>query len=433
MKRLAIVVQRYGIEVNGGSEFYARLLAERLSRYYYVEVLTTCAIDYETWRNEYKPGVDYINNVKVRRFPVNTERDPILFRKLSERMLSRRHTYIDEINWMYAQGPQSHALLDYIKDNHEQYKRIVFMTYLFFTTFFGMQLVPYKSVMIPTAHDEFPIYFDIYRHFFHIPVSIVYNSVEEKRLINSLFHNEYIKSEVVGIGIDVPQFDRDKEFLVGANYIIYVGRIDESKGCKELCEFFIRYKAKCGGDGLDVANETKKEVETDSANEVYGLNDAYGTDVLDEANGTREIHRNTATGLKLVLVGKKYMEIPEHKDIIYAGFLSEEDKLLAMNNAKLLVLPSIYESLSMVVLESMYLGKPVLVNSKCKVTKGHCQRSNAGLYYSNYPEFHEMLNLMLTNEELRISMGRNGSKYVKDNYNWEVIENQLINLIEHIR
>ncbi len=50
--KLAIVVQRYGRAINGGAELHARYLAEHLARHAEVEVLTTCASDYVSWRNE---------------------------------------------------------------------------------------------------------------------------------------------------------------------------------------------------------------------------------------------------------------------------------------------------------------------------------------------------------------------------------------------
>ena len=43
--------------------------------------------------------------------------------------------------------------------------------------------------------------------------------------------------------------------------------------------------------------------------------------------------------------------------------------------------PQPWKALSLVLLESLGLGVPVLVNGGCDVTRGHCQRSNGGLYY----------------------------------------------------
>ena len=54
--KLAVVVQRYGADINGGAELHARYVAEHLARHAEVEVLTTCARDYVTWRNELPPG-----------------------------------------------------------------------------------------------------------------------------------------------------------------------------------------------------------------------------------------------------------------------------------------------------------------------------------------------------------------------------------------
>ena len=65
--KLAVVVQRYGADLNGGAELHARYIAERLSRHADVEVLTTCARDYITWRNELPAGTDSVNGLLVKR------------------------------------------------------------------------------------------------------------------------------------------------------------------------------------------------------------------------------------------------------------------------------------------------------------------------------------------------------------------------------
>ena len=81
--KVAVVVQRYGADINGGAELHARYIAEHLARHVQVEVLTTCATDYITWRNALPAGVETVHGVTVRRFPVAREREPDEFGQLS--------------------------------------------------------------------------------------------------------------------------------------------------------------------------------------------------------------------------------------------------------------------------------------------------------------------------------------------------------------
>ena len=154
--RIAYVVQRYGLEVNGGSEVHCRLLAERLARFHDVDVLTTCAIDYVTWKDEYPEGVTSLNGVSVRRFKVDYPRNKA-FDEMSSRVFGGPHTEEDEIQWMKLQGPYSSKLLAWLDEHKTSYNVFVFQTYLYCTTFFGLPIVSDRAVLVSTAHDEPPI------------------------------------------------------------------------------------------------------------------------------------------------------------------------------------------------------------------------------------------------------------------------------------
>jgi hypothetical protein len=89
MTKVAFVVQRCGWEVNGGAETLCLKIAERMSKYWEVEILTTCALDYMTWQNHYSPGVAEVSGVKVKRFKVSNQRDVEAFNHLSEKIYPR--------------------------------------------------------------------------------------------------------------------------------------------------------------------------------------------------------------------------------------------------------------------------------------------------------------------------------------------------------
>ncbi|MBR2459834.1 MAG: glycosyltransferase family 4 protein [Clostridia bacterium] len=387
-KKIALVNQRYGAEVNGGSELYCKLYAERLTEWYDVEVITTCALDYTTWENSYPEGVSELNGVTVRRFPVSKKRNKKRFDRLSEKVLNMPVSGEEEEKWIDEQGPYCPACVEYIKEHHKDYHVVIFMTYLYYITAHGVAADMDNAVLLPTAHDEKPIYLKYYRRVFERAKGIIYNTVEEKTLVDSMFSVENTPWIITGIGIDAP----DEEQLFSAkekygleDYILYVGRIDESKGCGTLFRYFEEYKKRNGGD------------------------------------------------LKLVLVGKTVMDIPKRDDIVYLGFVTDEEKFSLTKDARLMVLASEFESLSMIVIESMFYGRPVLLNGKCKVLKGHCTRSNAGLYFENFFEFEGALNYLLNNPDKYAIMRENAKKYVAENYRWDAIMSKLRDFIDNFK
>jgi len=384
VKKIAFVVQRYGQEVTGGSELFASLWAEKLSQYYSVEVLTTCALDYITWENHYPEGVSNINNINVRRFTVEKTRDAQKLADLTE-LIADKADIGTEKEWVNEQGPYCPELIEYIKTEKDQFDVFIFMTYLYYTTVYGIGEVREKAILVPTAHDEYPIYYSVYKEILSCPRALVFNTEEERVFVQNLLGNRSISGDIIGIGIDIldnaePVMFKHKFGL--NNYILYAGRVDNTKNCPELFKYFIEYKK-----------------------------------------------RNTSD-LKLVLMGKEFVEVPKHHDIVSLGFISDDDKNNGMAGAKLIVMPSVFESLSMVVLESMASGVPVVVNAKSDVVKGHCLKSNAGLYYDGYYEFEGCINYLLDNEDVYSAMSKNAKKYVKGNYCWDVVIDKFRRLIE---
>ena len=386
--KILFVVQRYGLEVNGGSEAYCRQIAEKLSSIYDVSVLTTCAEDYVTWENKYQEGIEKINDITVIRKKVVEPRTQKKFSKATDIINFDKENLLSGIEWQKAQGPYSLELLNYLSNHKEEYDVIIYMTYLYFTTYFGIQIAPEKSILIPTAHDEPPIYFGIFNSIFHLPRCILYLTNSEKNFVTKKFHNNYVNSDIVGVGIDIEKdvenINLKDRFSIEDEYLIYLGRIDESKGCKNMTDYFLEYKAK------------------------YNNN------------------------LKLVLAGKTAMNIPVNNDILNLGFVNEIEKINLLKNAKALILPSEFESLSLSTLEAMYFGIPVLVNGKCDVLKDHAILSKAGLYYMNKLEFIESLAYIDENPEMMKKMGENGVLYVEKNYRWDVVIEKYKNAIEKV-
>ncbi len=427
--KLAFIVQRYGPDILGGSEYHCRLIAERLAGRHQVEVLTTCARDYITWKNEYPEGADRVRGVTVRRFANSRTRDISTFNRFSDRIFNSPHQRADETEWLKQQGPWCPGLIEYLERHHASYDALIFFTYLYAPTVLGLRVDPTRSILVPTAHDEPAIHLDLYKDVFSLPAGIAYNTEVERRFLTTHFSIRALAEETIGCGVDLPQhhayprprrsdaqfdqapgrpFDqapgrptesaadepadagsdeepdaypshlaargarfRRRHRLHGA-FALYGGRIEPGKGCEELIEYFSGY-VEDGGEA------------------------------------------------SLALMGVKLMPLPEEPFIRFAGLLSETERLEALEAATVVSVPSPYESLSLLALESFAVGTPILANARSDVLVDHCQRSNAGLYYADRDEFIECLRLLVADEPLRAAMGRNGRDYVRRHYRWDII------------
>jgi glycosyltransferase involved in cell wall biosynthesis len=386
--KLAVVVQRYGADINGGAEQHARYVAERLARRHEVEVLTTCARDYVTWRNDLPAGVEHVNGVAVRRFPTSRERVPEEFGRRSQVVFEQTHSIGDELAWLESEGPTSPDLIRDIRDRRA-YDFCLFFSFRYYHVYHGARAAARQAILVPTAERDPAVALRIFGPLFRGVRALMYNSFEERRMIQAATGNRDVPGVVVGIGSEVP--DRvdaarfRRQFDLGGPFVIYVGRIDENKGCRELFTFFEHYV------------------------------------------------RSTGSALTLVLVGNSILPVPDHPQIRHLGFLPDRDKFDGMVAAEGLIMPSYFESLSMVALEAWALGRPVLANGRCEVLKGQCIRSNAGLYYESYAEFAETLAVLEHQRQIKTALGRNGREYFHRHYAWPVIERKYEDMLEQLR
>jgi glycosyltransferase involved in cell wall biosynthesis len=375
--RVAFVVQRYGPEVVGGAELHCRWVAERVAERHDVEVLTTTATDYLSWEEVLPAGVSVVNGVRVRRFPVARRRRVETFDPVANKVCFFEHTDAEEAEWLVEHGPVCPDLLDHLRAHEEEYDALVFFSYRYWTSYFGLQVAPAKSLLVPTAEHDRVLYLRLFRDFFRLPAAIVFNTPEERELIERVTGNAGLPGDVVGTGIDRPATVPIDEVaprldLLG-DFFVYVGRIEPEKGCAVMIDHFLRWQ-----------RET----------------------------------RSTAT---LALFGRSTMSFSENAHVRLMGVVSDGEKLAAIARARALVMPSRHESLSMVVLESWMMKRPVLVNGDCEVLRGQVLRANGGLYYRRYEEFAAAMDVLTGQPAVADRLGAQGEAYFQANYAWDRI------------
>ena len=408
---VAFIVPRYGAEILSGPENHCRLIAERLSAVHNVELLTTCACDDTTWDNVYPAGTDRIRGVTVRRFANAERRDAAAFEACSERVFSTPHTAQDEELWLRQRGPWCPALIEHLEQKHQTYDALIFFSGLHAPTVLGLRIDPQRSILVPALRDEPALGLELCKDVFSQPAGIAYTTTVERGFVQSRFLVRAQVEEVVGCGVDLPpgldpvqaepadDGDENEEPAAGNGwpapppgavfkrrhrlfrpFALCSGRVRPGTGCEELIEYFGRYAAQRG--------------------------DA-----------------------ELALMGVKLMEIPDEPFIRLAGTLAENNRQEAFGAATVVLAPAPEDSLSLHVLEAFAAGTPVLANARSDVLTDHCQRSNAGLYYADGNEFIECMQLLVGNAELRERLGRNGRRYVAEQYSWQVVLDKYDQLI----
>lgn len=373
--RLAFVVQRYGLEVAGGAELHCRWVAEQLARRHQVEIFTTQALDHVGWTHGYPAGAASVNGIPVHRFAVVRAASPRQMASLSNRVFKLPHTREDEEAFVRALGPESPDLVAAVAAARERFDLFVFFSYRYYHSYFGLPGVREKAVLVPTAEEDDALGLGGYAELFRMPRAIAFNTPEERGLIEAAAGRASLPGRVVGCGLSLPEAQTAPEagqrFGLTRPFLLYLGRIEPNKGCGMLFAYFKTLAGRFGSD------------------------------------------------LDLVLAGRATMPVPDHPRIRHLGFVSEEEKVGLLKGCAALVMPSPYESLSLVLLEAWAFGAPVLANGRCRVLRGQCLRSGGGLAYLGYEEFAAAAGLLLDRPDLRAALGRQGRAYVEREYAWE--------------
>jgi len=373
---VAFVVQRYGAEVAGGAEALCRDTARALVRAgESVTVYTTTARDYLSWDPFYPAGDWMDDGVRVRRFAVDPP-DP----KRSADLV--RHLGLDpgdpalEAEWATAQGPVSRHMLAALSghgddhrgrpDERDAHDAVACWTYLYATSQLAMPIVRDRGILVPLAHEEPMLRFTLTRGVMRMAKALAFMTPEERRLVEHAAGVEHTPGVVVGAGLDpAPDGDAQRARRVRAlprRFALYLGRVDASKGVDALIRMHAGYRESGGPLGLVLAGR--------------------------EAPG---------------------LSIPGW--VTTTGFITDQERADLLAAAEVVVLPSPYESLSLVALEAWRAGRPTLGNARADVVAGQTARSGGGLLYTGPHTYARQLFRLALNPAERQAMGESGRAF----------------------
>ena len=372
------MVPRYGLEIRGGAETGARMLAEHLvaDRGDQVEVFTSASLDALTWRDELPPGTEEINGVTVHRIASEAGRSEA-FHPLSQMLLAdpERAAVEDTERWVDLQGPLSPALLDAVESSDADV--VAFYPYLYYPTIRGLPRVRERAILHPAAHEEPALHLPVFDAVFAQCRGFAFHTRSERRLVVERFGVAATPQVVIGLGVEEVEGSAERAralFGLGeAPYLLCIGRVDDKKGTGILWRYFRSYKERHPG------------------------------------------------ALRLVLVGQVVDPPDQGPDIVVTGLIDDASKWGLLRGAHALVAPSPFESFSLTVVEGMTAGAPAVVNAVCGATREHCEQSGAGLWFEGFAEFEAVIGRLTGDTALHETMRQNGFRYVERTYRWPVV------------
>ena len=419
--RVGFITPRYGGEIASGAEHACRVLAEQVSTRHDVDVLTTCARNARTWKNEYSEGTDRVRGVLVRRFAVSQTRDEEAFRQFSSRIMSAPRTSADEFEWLRRAGPWTPGLIDYLRRQHQSYDVIVFFSLCNTITVQGAPIAPERSIVFPYVRLEPALRFAVTAEVLSAVRGIGYLSAAEQRLLRAYVREAPQHEEIVGIGIDpspeqaYPRHQQDPADVVGE---------DEAMGL--------------AGEGSEQSYLAGRGVPFRRRHRLYGPFALYGGRVEPD-NGAEEMleyfadYATADEDTTLALMGVKMMNVVEEPHVRLAGVLPERERMIAYEAADVTIVPAADDLIAQPLLESFAVGTPVLASACNAAAVEHCRRANAGLYYAGREEFVEALRVLMTKPRLRERLGENGRTYIRQNFRWDAVLGRFDRLVSRAR
>lgn len=373
MPDVVFVIPWFGKEIAGGAETECRRSARQLQQAGFdVEIWATCIRDFRSpWVDFYRPGVESVDGIPVRRFRT-APRNATRFDYVNIKLMHGLPVTTEEEHWYIADSARSLDLERAIARAPADV-RFIFLPYLFGTTYWGSQVRPADSFLMPCLHDEVYAHLGIFRPMFQRVRGCLFLTRPERALARRLYDLPAERCHLIGASVEeTPTGDPAafrRRFGIHQPFLLYVGRKDPGKNIDQLIAFFRRYR------------------------------------------------RARASDLILVCLGAGSLPATAlGPDVVDLGFVSEQEKADACAAAIALCNPSRNESFSFVLMEAWLAGTPVLVNGHCAVTRDHCLASNGGLFYTDYLEFAACVDWLIAHPAERQRMAALGREYVRRNF-----------------
>lgn len=262
--------------------------------------------------------------------------------------------------------------------------------YLFGLVMSAVAAAPGRVFLVPCLHDEDNAAAERVKEAFRSAAGFCFNTPEERDLAIRLYKGAVTDKPMCVAGFAMPDFQSDPAAgrrLAGtdAPYIIYCGRREPMKGTPLIIDYWAAF---------------------------------------------RQCHKDI--DLKLVLTGIGYVDVPKgcSDSLIDLGDVADERKRHdLMAGAVAFCHASVNESLGIVLLESWLARRPVLVHASGVVLREQAKRANGGLWFRDFADFNECLELLLRDKALADALGEAGREFTLAEYSPASVSSRLMSLL----
>jgi glycosyltransferase involved in cell wall biosynthesis len=354
----------------------ARALAARGHK---VDLLTTCAKSHFSWANEFPAGTSFDRGVTIRRFATVGARSRAAAAQLEHRVQrGERLAPADEVGWVNGRFRVPDLYL-YLIGQSDEFDAIVLSPYLFWSTIYGAQVAPERTIVMPCLHDEPYAWLGIVRSTLSSVAGAWFLSEPEHQLGHRVAPSLAPHHAVVGAAVEIPAAYDPAGFRqrhgLERPFVLYAGRREEGKGWRRLLADF--------GAAI-VSHDLPFDLVT------------FGVGAPDVPEGLRS-------------------------RVVDLGYLDADELPDAFAAAEALLQPSVNESFSRTVMEAWLAGTPVVANAASEVVAWHCERSGGGLTYADELEFGHCLAFVAEAPKAAAALAESGRQYVLANYTWDVV------------
>lgn len=391
--QLGIVVQRYGESITGGAEYHARRVAQHLAAAgHQVTVLTSTSRDARRWDNAFPPGASRDGDVRVMRFAVRSR----LLRELARGMETARalvgaSPVTFRQLWTIWANPYVPGLVSHLARG-PRYDAVFFFTYFYYPSLAGALVAPTYRIGVPLGHDDPDFSTPMVRRMLRAFDAILTNTEEERDLVQRVLQGSPPMPAswrappivVAGCGVDPPPAVIPPR-PIAAPYVVYLGRM--KPGTELLREGWAAFRSRYGTETFPCD----------------GPRTARGNEIVLATIGDGELATIAGDGWKVV------------------GHVPSAERWAWCAHAELLVNPSLYESLSLTLLEAWWVSRPVAVREQCEVMANQVARARGGVTFSEAGSFADEIARLLRDPVLRRDAGESGRSFATTRYAWPAV------------